>query len=188
VTDGDRHHPGQVLSALASEQRLRVLAALVLAGPATAEDLATSLGGSEDLGRALLRLADAGLVSEGGDGTWRAEPATLAAAARLASRLRADPDPTELGASPQQAVVLRAYLRNGRLRSIPVQRTKRRVVLDWISQQFEPGRVYSEEEVNRILGRYHSDHAALRRYLVDEEFMDRRHGTYWRAGGTFDVG
>lgn len=29
--------------------------------------------------------------------------------------------------------------------------------------------------------------AALRRYLVDEEFLHRRDGFYWRAGGTFEV-
>ena len=38
-----------------------------------------------------------------------------------------------------------------------------------------------------VLGRFHPDFAALRRYLVDEGFMERRGGFYWRAGGTFDV-
>ncbi|WP_235531297.1 DUF2087 domain-containing protein [Phycicoccus sp. Soil748] len=28
--------------------------------------------------------------------------------------------------------------------------------------------------------------AALRRYLVEEGFMDRRDGRYWPAGGTVD--
>jgi hypothetical protein len=32
----------------------------------------------------------------------------------------------------------------------------------------------------------HPDTAALRRYLVDEGILDREHGEYWRAGGTFD--
>jgi hypothetical protein len=30
-------------------------------------------------------------------------------------------------------------------------------------------------------------HAALRRYLVDEGFLDRDHGRYWRTGGRVDV-
>ena len=30
-------------------------------------------------------------------------------------------------------------------------------------------------------------YAALRRYLVDEGFLERRDGFYWRVGGTFDI-
>ena len=70
---------------------------------------------------------------------------------------------------------------------IPRQRKKRLLLLDLLAQEFEPGRHYSEREVNEILGRFHDDTAALRRYLVDEEFMDREAGVYWRAGGTWNV-
>ena len=35
-----------------------------------------------------------------------------------------------------------------------------------------------------FLGMLHPDYAALRRYLVDEEFLSRSHGEYWRTGGT----
>jgi hypothetical protein len=58
-------------------------------------------------------------------------------------------------------------------------------VLDWLSQRFEPGERYSEARVNLILGQVHADTAALRRYLVDEEFLTRERGVYWRSGGTF---
>jgi hypothetical protein len=88
---------------------------------------------------------------------------------------------------PNQAEVLRRFLEHGRLRAIPARRAKRRVVLDYLAGQFEPGRTYPEAEVNRILARFHPDVAALRRYLVDEEFLERREGSYWRAGGTFQV-
>ena len=34
----------------------------------------------------------------------------------------------------------------------------------------------------------YGDYSALpRRYLVDEEFLERREGFYWRTGGTFDT-
>jgi hypothetical protein len=68
---------------------------------------------------------------------------------------------------------------------IPTSRAKRLVVLDWLAQQFEPGVRYREQEVNATLERRHADYAALRRYLVDEEFLERGGGEYWRAGGTF---
>ena len=45
-------------------------------------------------------------------------------------------------------------------------------------------RRYSEAMVNLILGQRHPDTAALRRYLVDEGFLDRSDGQYWRSGGS----
>jgi hypothetical protein len=41
--------------------------------------------------------------------------------------------------------------------------------------------------VNGVLGRFYPDHAALRRSLVDEGFLTRDHGIYWRTGGRVDV-
>ena len=79
------------------------------------------------------------------------------------------------------------YFQDGRLVQIPRQRKKRMLVLDLLAQEFEPGVHYTEREVNDVLGRYNPDTAALRRYLVDEEFMEREAGEYWRAGGTVEL-
>jgi len=76
----------------------------------------------------------------------------------------------------------------GRLLSIPVQRKKRLAVLAWLVEDFQPGRPYPESEVNRIIARRHPDFAALRRYLVDEELMQRRRSVYWRTGSMPNVG
>ena len=59
--------------------------------------------------------------------------------------------------------------------------------LERIAIEFEPGRHYGEKEVNVVVGRFFNDYAAIRRYLVDEGFLDRDHGVYWRAGGRVDV-
>ena len=77
---------------------------------------------------------------------------------------------------------------SGRLTAIPVQHKKRMVVLRWLVEDFQPGRLYAEVEVNRIIARRHSDFWALRRYLVDEELMQRREGNYWRTGTVPNVG
>ena len=69
-----------------------------------------------------------------------------------------------------------------------MKQTKRRIVLERIALEFEPGRRYDEKEVNVIVGAFFNDHAAIRRYLVDEGFLDRDHGVYWRSGGRVDVG
>ena len=39
-----------------------------------------------------------------------------------------------------------------------------------------------QRRVSLFLGALHADYAALRRYLVDEEFLSRSDGQYWRSG------
>ena len=88
----------------------------------------------------------------------------------------------------RRAGVLRAFLDDdGRLRTIPARRSKRLVVLDHLAQLFEPGRRFEETEVNRRLRGVHDDVAALRRLLVDDGFLTRDRGVYWRSGGSVDT-
>ncbi len=100
----------------------------------------------------------------------------LGEAFALAARAEAEREPRsdEHGDEPADvARVLRAFVRDGRLVSIPAVHAKRLVVLDWLVQRFEPGRRYSEEMVNLILAQVHPDTAALRRYLVDDDLLSR---------------
>jgi hypothetical protein len=83
--------------------------------------------------------------------------------------------------------VVGRFIKDGRLVIMPTKRSKLLLVLDRIAQDFEPGSTYQETEVNEMLRRYYDDYAALRRYLVDEAFMAREGGVYWRTGGTVDV-
>jgi hypothetical protein len=80
--------------------------------------------------------------------------------------------------------VLRSFVVDGRLVSIPAARGKRRIILEHIVAAFEPGVRYPEREVGAILRAWHPDHAALRRYLVDEMLLARDNGVYWRIGGS----
>ena len=57
-------------------------------------------------------------------------------------------------------------------------------MLDRLAQEFEPGQRYTERQVNAILVAFDPDVATQRRYLVDEGFLDREGGLYWRCGGT----
>jgi hypothetical protein len=84
--------------------------------------------------------------------------------------------------------VLAAFMTaDGRLHTIPSKHAKLLIVLDHLAQSFEPGRTYPEKDVNEILGDFHPDYAALRRYLVENQFLTREDGIYWRSGGSFDV-
>jgi hypothetical protein len=79
---------------------------------------------------------------------------------------------------------LRAFAGDGRIETLPARLARRHLLLDKIAQAFEPGVRYSEHQVSLFLGALHADYAALRRYLVDEEFLSRSDGQYWRSGGT----
>ncbi len=85
------------------------------------------------------------------------------------------------------AGVVGRFIKDGRLVTMPTKLGKLRLVLDHIARDFEPGRRYAEPEVNEVLQSYHDDHAALRRYLVDEGFLTREGGVYWRSGGSVEV-
>jgi hypothetical protein len=84
-----------------------------------------------------------------------------------------------LGSAPH----LRGFVRAGQIDAMPAKRSRRIELLAEVAQIFEPGVRYPEPAVNELLRALYPDYAALRRYLVDEEFMDRSHGEYWRIGG-----
>ena len=77
--------------------------------------------------------------------------------------------------------VLDSFFQDGRLKTIPAQRKKKRIVLQALVEQFEPQRIYPEGEVNAILARYHDDVCTLRRDLVGEGLLERNAQGYWRT-------
>lgn len=180
--------PDEVLRALADPSRLAI-AGLLARGPRSTSELAAELGvRPAALRRHLARLVSAGVVAVDPDrSTHRLVEEALREAARAVGPIR-EPG-LALGAVDEgEEAVLRQYFRGGRLREIPARRGKRLVVLERLALEFEPGRRYAEREVNAALRRFHDDHAALRRYLVDEGFLSREGGEYWRSGGRVDAG
>ena len=180
-------NPDEILRALADPERLRIAGALA-AATASAGELADALElPLERVRRHLTRLAAAGVARLDRDRrTYRLDPETLRWAAEQVGPPR-DAGIALGAANEDEEAVLRAFFRNGRLTEIPMKASKRRIVLERIALEFEPGRRYDEREVNAIVGRFFIDHASLRRYLVDEGFLAREHGEYWRAGGRVDV-
>ena len=86
--------------------------------------------------------------------------------------------------SSDASKVLRAFLdEEGRLRSIPVSRAKRAVVLEYLADHLEAGRTYGERELSGVLRRFHDDVATLRRELVGAKLVVRTtDGVYKLAG------
>ena len=167
---------------LADIDRFKVVSAIAL-GSTEVDDIVRASGVDRRTAeKALSRLVAADLVTNDG-GSWRVRFDELQEQARAAAAER-----SAMEAAPDGAgAIVGRFFRGGRLRSIPASHGKRLAVLDHLVQRFEPGRKYTEAEVNEILGAFHDDFAALRRYLVDDGLLDREEGKYWRSGGSFPV-
>jgi ribosomal-protein-alanine N-acetyltransferase len=153
------------------------------AGTLTAEGLTVALGISRR--EALKAIADlrlGGLI-DNEDGLVRSGLRSIAAT--LPRPAPASATITAGEWSSDELRILEIFFSGDRLREIPTQRAKRRIVLERLAQEFEPGIRYEEELVSEQLARYNDDYAALRRYLVDEGILSRSEGVYWRTGGRF---
>lgn len=174
--------PTEFLRLALDPVRLAVLGAAAL-GPVDVDAVATQLDlPPHRVEKALGRLRGAGLIDA--DLTLDTE-VLRSISSQLPNLAPADDSVLEGPWSDDERVILARFFERDRLREIPANRSKRLVVLERIVQEFEPGLRYDEREVNRRLQLFHPDHAALRRYLVDEELMTRADGAYWRSGGRF---
>ena len=133
----------------------------------------------------LKKLAEAGLVR-----SYRTQYYAMYALnremleARIIDLLR--PRPEEMDAQAQREEmyrqkVLAAFFEYGKLKSIPAQKKKERIVLEEMVKSFEPGRRYTEREVNMILADFHDDFCTLRRDMIGEGLLAREQGMYWRV-------
>lgn len=76
--------------------------------------------------------------------------------------------------------VIESFFEYGRLKAIPAQRKKERICLEEMAAAFEPGREYSESQVNEILLRFHEDYCTIRRDMIAEKLMERDGNSYRR--------
>lgn len=169
---------------LAEEERLLAFAAVVL-GAQTPSEVATTTGlPPRDVVRALRRLEQGGLVQA-------VEGRLIGSRTAFKETMREyapEPGPSEpLDPDQAKATILRTFVRDGRLVTIPAARGKRQVVLEHIAACFEPGVKYPERAVDAVLRAWHEDYVSLRRYLIDEDLMARENGIYWRAGGPVEI-
>ena len=174
--------PGVFIRLCVDPIRLAVLGRSA-AGPVDAAELAAVLGvGDRDVVAAKGRLQASGLLDVEG----RLDLGVLRSVAMaLPSDPPASPELLKGAWSPEEAEILSRFFSGDRLVEIPGHQAKRRVILERLAQEFEPGVRYPERQVNFILQLFHADYAALRRYLIDEELLTRADGMYWRTGGRF---
>lgn len=169
---------------LADRSRLQILKSLALEDMYV-ERLAERLGLTPPtISFHLKKLAEAGAVK-----SYKTQYYTMYALEKsvfmtnLLELIQEQTDETELLRQRDEAYrkkVLDSFFEYGKLKSIPTQKKKERIVLEELVKSFELGRTYTEREVNIILADFHDDFCTLRRDMIGEKLMGRDKQTYWR--------
>ena len=179
--------PAELLRLLLDHDRLAVAGALASRRMTTREVVDATGRNKRVVLTAIGDLRAAGLVTVDGE-HYSIDVVALRDAARAAADMDVPMDPIiGYGMTEDEQAILRRFFAGRTIIEIPANRAKRQVLLQRLALDFDIGRRYTEREVNEILFAFHPDWSTLRRYLVDEGFLDREHvddqSWYWRAGG-----
>lgn len=175
----------EVFKALAHESRLQILGTL-LEGPAYVEVLAERLQlSASTVSFHLKKLEAAGLVRARKEQYYTMFEPEIGALDRplkaLVETSPRDRDREDRREAQYRDKVLKTFFRYGKLTRIPVQRKKRRIILEQIANGFEFHRTYPEKEVNLIIADFHDDFCTIRRELICEALFTRDRGMYERV-------
>jgi DNA-binding CsgD family transcriptional regulator len=70
---------------------------------------------------------------------------------------------------------------DGPISEFPAKEKRKVIIIKQLAKRFEPGRMYTEREVNAVLEAAYHDYVTLRRYLIEYGFLDRLPdgSSYW---------
>jgi len=174
--------------ALAEPSRLKIVG-LLARQPCTVEQLAALLNlRASTISSHLGYLKHVGLVSARAEGYYSIykleEKVLQEKARRLISPREFSEAIRSVDLDAYDRKVIASFSKpDGSLKEIPARRKKLEIILRHVVQVFEPGRHYSEKQVNGLLGHFHEDTATLRRELIGNHLMERQADgeAYWRA-------
>lgn len=177
-----------IFKALADASRLKIVG-LLAQQPYTVEQLAAMLNlKASTISHHLSKLAEVGLVSAKAEGyysVYQLEKEALSGnMQRIFSSEQIAAVTADVDLDAFDHKIVKDYsLSDGRLKTIPAQRKKLEAVLRHVVRAFDPGKRYSEKQVNEILTQFHEDTASLRRELISSRLMQREGGggEYWRV-------
>jgi predicted transcriptional regulator len=170
--------------ALADANRLKIVG-LLAQQPYSVEQLAAMLHlRPSTVSHHLSKLSEAGLVSGRTESYYNVYELESEALRGIAQSLLSNETLPAVAATVDTNAYSRKILGDfllpdGSLKSIPAQRKKLEAVLQHIAHGFEPGKRYTEQQINDILSRFHEDTATLRRELIGYHILARAGGEYW---------
>ena len=178
----------EFFKALADANRLRIVG-LLAQGDLSGEQMAEMLDiHASTVSHHLNKLSKAGLVSARAEGYYSIYTLETKVLEEMAKRLLTNETlpaaAADVDIDAYDRKVMQAYMdAQGRFKALPTQQKKLEVLLRYAIERFEPGRKYTEKDVNAILAELTDDIAGVRRDLIDFKMLAReRDGSaYWRA-------
>ncbi len=183
--------------ALGDPTRIRILA-LLANGPLHGQALAGKLGVTPPtITHHMVKLREAGVVYE------RREKNTIyfylhetnvkrnsQAILELIGKVKEEPsesvpgveeERTPMNVEAEKAQVIKNFFTvEGKLKQIPTQRKKKLIVFEHLMKGLQPGRKYTEKEINEYIQKFHEDFATIRREFIMNHYMYRENGIYER--------
>lgn len=181
----DREKAIRIFKCLSDASRLNIIASLQN-GEAYGELLAQRLGlSASTLSFHMKKLEEAGLVTSRKEQYYTVYAlndtvSQLRLSDLLADGSRAEEDEALRREKAYRQKVLESFFDGDRLKSIPVQRKKKQIILQKIAELFTPGQVYDEAVLSGIIEAIHPDYCTLRRDMVSEGILARENGKYVR--------
>lgn len=174
--------------ALSDANRLKLIG-LLAQKESSVEELAAMLDiSASTVSHHLSKLSEIGLVSAKVDGYYNVYLLETEQLETMAQRLLAEETLPEVAKDLDRKAydrkVLKIYLNeDGTIEKLPTNRRKLDVILGYIVEHFEFGKLYTEKEVNQVIGKLNEDISGLRRDLITVGYLDReRDGSaYWRV-------
>lgn len=172
----------KVFKALADQSRLNILSSL-MEQPMYVELLSERLElAPSTVSFHLKKLEEVGLVTKVKDQyyiIYSLKPELLEKPLKDFVKVQVE-DEASIREAQYRQKVIDSFVKFNQLKTIPVQRKKRLIILEYLLQAFSFDKAYSEIEVNHIIAEYHEDFATLRREFINEKLMKRENGIYWR--------
>lgn len=174
----------KIFKCLSDKSRLRIVSNLLIE-PMYVELLSKRLDlAASTVSFHLKKLEAAGIVSSRKDQyyvIYKIENDLLESTLRSLIKGDADQDSEEeIRQSEYREKIIKTFFEYDKLRSIPVQRKKRLLVLEEIIKVFILGATYNEKEVNEKIKNFHNDFCTIRRELISEKLFERSDGIYRR--------
>ena len=174
--------------ALADANRLKLIG-LLATKESSVEELSAVLDVSPStVSHHLSKLAEIGLVAARADGYYNIYRLETGALETMAKRLLAKETLPEVAQDLDRKAYDRKILTNylnedGTIAQLPTNQRKLEVLLQYIAEHLEFGKVYTEKSVNQVIGDLHEDISGLRRDLISFGYLARKRdgSAYWRV-------
>jgi DNA-binding transcriptional ArsR family regulator len=99
-------------------------------------------------------------------------------AASIMSMIERTSEEDEKAMKEKEKVIKNFFTADMKLKSIPSQRKKKKIVFEKILEGLEIGKDYSEQEMNEYIQNFHEDYCTIRREFIINHYFHRQDGIY----------